>query len=182
VSCAARHGTAPLRAYLARADPEALARIAPSDLQRTVRAVELARSGPSSWSERLRESGTWGLATERYPALKIGLDRDRRELAAELDRRVERFFAAGLVAEVEQLLASGVPPRANAFKAIGYREVLGALARGESPAGALAAVQQSTRRYSKRQRTWFRKERGVVWLDAACGTEALAERVIGLWR
>ena len=95
---------------------------------------------------------------------------------------MEGFFAGGLVDEVRGLLASGVPPTANALKAIGYRQIVAGLGQGTALPAIVAEVQQATRRYAKRQRTWFRKEPGVTWLDAGDPTDALVERVVDLWR
>jgi tRNA dimethylallyltransferase len=178
----ARGGGERLRRLLARHDPDSARRIAPGDAQRTLRALELALGPGASWSERLRESGTWAAPGERYPSLKVGLDADPARLAEQLDARVERFFRGGLEREVRELLASGIPPGANAFKAIGYREVLAALARGVEADLVLDEVRRSTRRYAKRQRTWFRSEPNVVWLSARLGPAALAEQVVALWR
>ncbi len=176
-----RGGMLKLRALLRRIDPESERRIAAADVQRTIRALELARAG-SSWSARLREDGTWSAGAERYRALKIGLDLDRERHRERLDSRVDHFFSAGLVAEVETLLAQGLSPRANALKAIGYREVLRALLRGEDPAGVREEVKRNTRRYAKRQRSWFRGEAGVVWLDAAAQRASIVGRIVELWR
>jgi tRNA dimethylallyltransferase len=177
-----RGGTDRLRRVLRRRDGESERRIPEADVQRLVRAVELAMTEGESWSERIRSEGTWSAGTERYRTLKIGL-----ELAAEvhrerLDRRVTRFFEDGLVAEVRELLEAGVPTGANALKAIGYREVLSALDLGEDPSGVVEQVRRNTWRYAKRQRTWFRSEPGVIWLDVARGTGRLVPRVLDLWR
>jgi tRNA dimethylallyltransferase len=179
---AERRGAPSLHRWLARLDPETAGRLATGDTQRIVRAMELVLSGDATWSRRLREEGTWESGVERYDALKIGLDADRERLNLHLDERVDRFFAGGLVDEVRGLLARGVPPEANAFKAIGYREVLAALRSGEDPDAVRDVVKRNTRRYVKRQRTWFRKEPGVIWLDALDGTERLAEQAEACWR
>lgn len=179
---AARRGSAPLHRWLERLDPGSARRLMPSDTQRIVRALELALEGSGSWSERLAEGGTWGRGVERYAALKFGVDRPREGLAARLAARVDAFFAAGLVEEVRALLAAGVPREANALKAIGYREVADAIARGDDPAAVRDAVVAATRRYAKRQRTWFRKEPGLTWLDASEGPDALAAAIAAIWR
>ncbi|HKQ62142.1 MAG TPA: tRNA dimethylallyltransferase, partial [Candidatus Polarisedimenticolaceae bacterium] len=171
-----------LHRWLARRDPPTAARLAPADRQRLIRALELALGSPETWGERLGRRGTWRQAEERYPRLKVGLALDRERLGQRLDARVERFFSAGLVAEVRALLAQGVPRSANAFKGIGYREVLAALGAGSDPEASRDAVQRSTRRYAKRQRTWFRHEPDVDWLDASLEPERLVERVLELWR
>ena len=179
---AERRGSQSLHRWLSRADPPSAARLKPRDTQRLVRALELALTGELTWSERLRSEGTWADGRERYDALKIGLDMGRPALATRLDARVDRFFDAGLVDEVRGLLEAGVPREANAFKAIGYREILAAIDRGEDPELQRDAVKRHTRRYAKRQRTWFRSEPAVVWLDAAADRRFLLERAAELWR
>jgi tRNA dimethylallyltransferase len=177
---AARHGSRRLHRWLAHRDPASALRLGSGDRQRIVRALELALTG-EPWSRRLTEQGTWRSGVERYATRKFGLDLDRRTLHARLDARVDRFFASGLVDEVRELLRSGVSPEANAFKAIGYREVVSAITRGEDPAGVRAEVAAATRRYAKRQRTWFRGEPGVVWLDAARPAAEVARDIGAAW-
>jgi tRNA dimethylallyltransferase len=176
-----RGGALRLHRLLARLDPVSAARVPRADAQRLVRALELAQRGPS-WSERLAAGGGWREEAERYPNLKIGLDLPRQAHAARIEARVEGFFQAGLVQEVKGLLASGLPREANAFKAIGYREVLAALDRGEAPESTREEICRKTRRYAKRQRSWFRREPGIVWLDAATPREQLVERIVDAWR
>lgn len=179
---AQRFGPARLHRVLVRLDPDSAARLASADTQRIVRALEMALGSGDTWSRALREHGTWSGANDRIRALKVGLDLPRDELGRRLDERVERFFRAGLVDEVRALLTAGVPASANAFKAIGYREVLAALRAGGDPDATREAVARSTRRFAKRQRTWFRKEPGVVWLDASQGLAQLAAHIETLWR
>lgn len=179
---AARFGPERLHRWLARLDPDTASRLNPRDTQRILRGLEIALTGGGvTWGELLRRQGSWQAGEERYPSLKFGLDLDRARLGQILQRRVEGFFAAGLVEEVERLLAAGVPETANAFKGIGYREVLAAIREGRDPRGVLDEVVRSTRRYAKRQRTWFRKEPGVLWLDASAGPEALAAQIAAVW-
>lgn len=179
---AARHGSSRLHRWLGRVDPDSARRLAPGDRQRVVRALEVALTGHERWSETLRRDGTWQDEAERYPCLKIGLDMDRSTHDRRLEARVDAYFRAGLVEEVRALIAQGVPPEANAFKAIGYREVLASLRRGDDPEKSREEVQANTRRFAKRQRTWFRKEPGVTWLDAAEGPDALAAHIERLWQ
>jgi len=179
---AARFGTPRLHRLLARIDPASAQRLPPGDTQRVVRALEVAFAGPSTWSVTLRELGTWSAGQDRFAAVKIGLDMDREALGRRLDTRVDGFYRAGLVEEVRGLLAAGVPPSANAFKAIGYREVLAVLEAGGGSEDAREETRKSTRRLAKRQRTWFRREGGVHWLDAENGPEALAARIEEIWR
>ena len=109
------------------------------------------------------------------------MDLDRDLLSARLASRVDAFFAADLPGEVKRLLASGVPETANAFKGIGYQEILRARAEGRDPSTARDAIVVATRQYARRQRTWFRKEPGLVWLDAGLGIDELAVRVVAAW-
>jgi tRNA dimethylallyltransferase len=179
---AARFGSSRLHRLLASQDPESAERIRPNDAQRVTRALELALPDGETWSARLARSGTWAAAEERYRALKFGLDLDREILALRLAARVDAFFAADLPGEVERLLAAGVPETANAFSGIGYREILRAKRQGRDPEGERDAIVVATRRYAKRQRTWFRGERGVSWLDGARDVEALTTIVVEAWR
>jgi tRNA dimethylallyltransferase len=178
---AARFGAERLHRWLARVDPASAERLAPTDVQRTTRALEIALGGETTWSDQLRDEGTWSGGEERYDSLKVGLDLDVATLDARLDERVDRFYEAGLVREIRELLAAGVPREAGAFKAIGYREVLEAIDAGRNPFEAREAIARNTRRYSRRQRSWFRNEPDVVWLDAVQDPESLAERIVEMW-
>jgi tRNA dimethylallyltransferase len=178
---AARHGSERLWRLLSSRDPESARRIPPGDRQRVVRALELVFTAEGTWSDRLASEGTWAGQPERYPAMKFGLTVERDVHAKYLAGRVDAFFAEGLVDEVRALLASGVPASANAFKAIGYREVLAALSSGHDPEEAREAIVTATRRYAKRQRTWFAREPGVTWLPASEGEERLVARIVSAW-
>lgn len=159
----ARRGERSLHRMLDVLDPSSAARLAPKDRQRVVRAVEVALlSGvPLSLQIAGRPFGR-----ERYPCVKVGLEAPWSVLQPRIDRRVESFFSAGLVEEVRCLLDAGVSGKANCFKALGYREVLGHLRGGPDLDETMALVKANTRRYAKRQLTWFRREPGVRWFDA----------------
>ncbi len=177
----ARFGARRVHRLLATLDPESAQRVRPEDAQRIVRALELALRSGETWSATLARAGTWASGQERYRALKFALDVDRSVLAARLAARVDAFFEADLPGEVDRLLAEGVPESANAFKGIGYREILTARSQRRDPAETREAVVVATRQYAKRQRTWFRNEPGLVWLDASLGLDALVEAVVGAW-
>ena len=180
-SLLARYGAPRLHRLLAGLDAESAARIGPADAQRIVRALELALPGEDTWSARLARDGTWSRAGERYRAVKFGLDLERDALAERLAARVDAFLEAGLADEVDRLLARGVPATANAFRGIGYREVLLARTEGREPESTRDAIVVATRQYAKRQRTWFRREPGLVWLDAGRGIDALVAPVSDAW-
>ncbi len=177
-----RFGPSRMHRWLAGLDPASAERLPPADVQRIIRALEIALTGDRSWSSALAREGTWSGTDERYPALKIGLNLPRDALVERIQSRVDLFFDSGLVDEVRNLLAGGVSESANAFKAIGYREVLAALGDRLPMEQVRDEVKKNTRKYSRRQKTWFRKEPGIRWLDIGRGIEAVAEEVIRLWR
>jgi len=162
---------AAVRAKLGALDPEAAGRIAGTDRQRTLRALEVClvagRPMTTLWREHPR-----GVARHRF--LMLGLNLPRAEVHARIGRRVESMFAAGLLREVEVLLANGLSPRAHAVKAIGYRESCQVLAGTLAIQEAKERAKAATRQLAKRQMTWLRGETEVEWL-AGAGGELLAE-------
>lgn len=157
---AERRGVGSLHRLLTRLDPATAARLGARDRQRLVRALEVRLATGRPLSAVL---GDEPFGADRYDAIKIGLTMERPALNARIDARVDRFFDAGLVEEVQALLGAGRPPSANAFKALGYRETAAHL-RGETDLEtAKALTRRNTRRYAKRQMTWFRRETGVAW-------------------
>ncbi len=159
---AERRGASHLHRLLLRVDREAAGRLGPNDHQRIVRALEVFFTVRRGLSDLIREFPFGG---DRYGAIKIGLEMCRERLYRLIDERVRAFFGGGLVEEVRGLLAAGHPPSANAFKALGYRETLRHLNGDLTLDEAIALARRNTRRYAKRQWTWFRKEEGVTWFD-----------------
>lgn len=158
-----RVGVAPLYEELRAVDPETADRVAAGDSQRILRALEVARvSGVplSRWIAR-RPYGE-----DRLDALRIGLTLPRSVLYDAIEQRVARMVGQGWVDEVEKLLSGGLSPALPGFQAIGYRQIARHL-RGEcSLERAVEESVRATRRYAKRQLTWFRKEPGIHWFDA----------------
>lgn len=146
---------------LRRLDPEAAARIHPHDVQKAIRAAEVSISAGEPMS-RLHRSGRDALAG--YRVLNLFLDPERAEVYRRINQRCEEMFRGGLIEEVRRLLARGVPRTAQPFLAVGYREALAVLDGELTVEQAVALAQQATRRYAKRQWTWFRRERDVVVL------------------
>jgi tRNA dimethylallyltransferase len=145
---------------LAAIDAAAAARIAPEDAVRIVRALEvgLATGVPlSGWQARHR------FADAPYDALAIGLARAVDELDARIAARVRAMMAAGFLDEVRGLRRRGLGPEAPGLAAVGYREILTCLEGGLAPEAAADRITRATRRFAKRQRTWFRREPDVVW-------------------
>lgn len=174
-----RFGSRRLHRCLRRLDPDSAERIRPGDSQRVQRALELSLTDGPSWSERIAEQGTWSESVERYDTLKVALALGRERLEQRLRERLRRAFEAGWGAEVDRLIADGLPAAANAFKAIGYREILAARRLGLPAASVEEPVFFATRRYAKRQLTWLRREPGLVWLDAESPDPT--PRIVDLW-
>jgi tRNA dimethylallyltransferase len=151
-----------LHRILRRLDRESAKKIAPGDEQKLIRAIEVCLVAKKPLSE-VHRSGRKPL--EGWRAVKIGLMPAREALYVRVHARTEAMLARGWLEEVRGLVESGVPEKAKPFEFIGYRELRGVL-RGEMQLEeARAAIQQATRRYAKRQLTWFRKEKGVEWFE-----------------
>jgi tRNA dimethylallyltransferase len=165
-----------LHRLLKRLDPASAARIHPNDKNKTMRALEvrLIEGRPlSALLERGREPLTG------FRPIKLGLDPPRELLYARLNARANAIFERGLVDEVRQLLAAGVSREAKPFESLGYKQALQVVEGGLTLEQALESTQLETRRYAKRQITWFRREHGVHWLagfgdDPEVQAEALA--------
>lgn len=153
-------GSHALHARLAGVDPAAAARIIADNGRRVVRALEvIALTGrPYSASLPVLE-----YADPR--TLQIGVDIDRPTLDERISQRVDAMFAGGFVAEVEDLLARGLAQGRTASRAIGYREVAGLLAGDRTLAEAIDQTKAATRRFSRRQDGWFRKDERILWID-----------------
>ncbi|TWE29566.1 tRNA (adenosine(37)-N6)-dimethylallyltransferase MiaA [Prauserella muralis] len=161
---ARRHGTRRLYARLAEADPAAAEAILPSNVRRIVRALEVIAITGEPFSANLPKPGE-----PRYGTVLVGVDRDVAELDARVDRRVEHMFAAGLVDEVRALEARGLREGRTASRALGYQQVLDALDSGGDLGAAAEATAQATRRFVRRQRSWFRRDDRIRWFDGADG-------------
>lgn len=157
-----------LHALLARLDPEAAKRIAPRDTQKIIRAIEMRVITGKTVSE-VQRAGRKGL--EGYVVTKIGLIPARDALYQRIHARVDNMIACGWLNEVRRLIDEGVSPDSKPFQFIGYAELREHL-EGRLPFNAaVESIQHATRRYAKRQLTWFRKEPGARWL-AGFGDEA----------
>lgn len=162
---------------LERVDPEAARRIGPHDRQRLLRALEVneltGETLSTHWSRQDPDL--------RYHPLLTAPRRAREELYARINARVDSIFSTGLVEEVEQILASGVPTDAHALKAIGYREVVEML-EGHCDLGtAIERTKQASRKFAKRQLTWLRtlREGELHWVPTA--ETGGASAIVGLW-
>jgi len=181
----AREGPAALHRELTRVDPEAAGRIHPNDASRIVRALEVYRSTGRPLSEWQRD----GVRKPTYRARYVGLTMDRERLYARIDRRVGAMVEAGLIDEVRRLVASGeLRGGTQAGSAVGYRELMPLVRDGRriDPAQLAAAAERirvSTRRYAKRQVTWFSQLPDVAWIDVGgLDTDQAAREVLARWR
>jgi len=163
-----------LRAELLRRDPAAAARIPPRDRVRTVRALEALALAARPISE---QHAAHRFADRPFDVRWIGLALDRDSLAERLRLRVTRMFEAGWVEEVKSLYTAGYGPKLRPLQAIGYREIGELLAGRMNEAEAREKIWIATRRYAKRQRTWFRAEPELDWIDADA-RERGVERVL----
>jgi len=151
-----------LHHLLTRFDSEAARRIHCNDVPKVTRALEVCLLTRRPVTELFRQ-GRDGL--RGYRSLILGLKPDRDALYERLDARCAAMFEGGLVEEVLHILALGFPASAKPFESHGYKQVLELLAGARNRAEALVEAQRNTRRYGKRQLTWFRKEAGIVWLE-----------------
>ena len=159
---AKQEGLAALYCRLKQVDPEIAGKIAPSDQKRILRALEVYEltGKPLSW-----HNAQTRLQPPKYTPIWIGLDfPDRQVLYDRINRRVEQMITAGLLKEVQALLDLGIPATATSMQAIGYRQILAVIQESLPLDQAVAQIQQESRRYAKRQLTWFRRNPAIHWI------------------
>lgn len=171
-------GTGALHAELARRDPAAAAAILVTDGRRIVRALEVIELTGKPFAASAPRIGAprWGTAI-------IGLDWDTTILDSRLAQRTDAMFADGLIEEVLVLLGRGLRDGVTAARALGYAQVIEALDAGAGRAAIEQARESTflgTRRYVRRQRSWFRRDARIHWLDGAA--DGLADAVLAHWR
>lgn len=150
-----------LHERLTTLDPTAAAAILPSNGRRVVRALEVIELTGRPFSATMPRPGP-----ARYDTVQIGLDLDTGELDRRVDLRVTRMFEHGLVDEVLELEKDGLRVGRTASRALGYQRVLDQLDADHDMAEAAAVTAQATRRFVRRQRSWFRRDKRIHWLDA----------------
>ena len=156
-----KEGLTALTELLERIDPEALER-SQNNPRRIIRALEVFyETGETITAHNLRTQAI----PPRYQPIWLGLDfEDRAELYRRIDMRVDIMLEAGLLEEIRHLLDTGIPSNCTAMQAIGYKEFVGALTGLDTLENAADAVRQGSRRYAKRQLTWFRRNKDMHWL------------------
>lgn len=172
---AARGGAESLHERLQVVDPEAAVNIHPADTLRLVRALEIHEATGQAPSTGRR----WGREAPRRSARSFALAWDRKALYARIDRRVEHMVERGLFEESVRLRDRKPPISRSAAQSLGYKEVVDGLSEGVPQARIIERIQQGTRRFAKRQLTWFRKF-SLEWLEAdeTVPTEALLEQIL----
>ena len=154
-------GPSVLHARLAAADPEAAAAVLPSNGRRIVRALEVLELTGQPFRARLPEP------RPHYPAVVVGLDRSPAELDERIADRVAAMWAAGFVDEVAGLVRHGLREGPTASRALGYAQVLAQLEGVLTAEEARERTVSATRRFVRRQRSWFRRDPATTWFDAA---------------
>jgi tRNA dimethylallyltransferase len=170
-----RKGREYIHRLLTRLDPAAAARIALRDKPKVIRALEVRLETGKALSEHLQERPREPLTG--FDPRFVGLNPARDELYRRIDDRVRRMLEGGLVDEVRGLLARGIPASAKPFEAIGYRRVIADLDSCSPQQDTIRIIQRDTRRYAKRQMTWFRRQANVTWFDGPGDSDEIKKRV-----
>ena len=160
---AERKGREYLHRILSKVDPVAASRIDVRDKPKVIRALEVRLETGKALSKHLDERRRYPLTG--FDIRFIGLSPPREELYRRINDRVRQMFTAGLVQEVRELLRKGIPSSAKPFEAIGYRHVIAHIDSCITNEETIRIIQRDTRRYAKRQMTWFRKQPDVTWFD-----------------
>jgi len=157
-----KEGSAVLLEELRRVDPVASTGMLPSNTRRIVRALEIyyLTGRPISVLQQQR-------VDIPFRSVLVGISWDRKTLYERINRRVDEMLESGLVAEAQSLLARGYDPRLKALQTVGYKEVFDYLAGGVSYDETVERIKRNTRRYAKRQMTWFRKDDRITWFSVA---------------
>ena len=168
-----RFGPYHLFEKLKEVDPKAAQKIHPNDSVRIIRALEVYELTGKPISS-LQEKGDYEPFERDF--IKVGLSLDRKKLYERIDQRVEKMISKGLLDEVKGLKEKGYSRELKAFKTVGYQELFSHLEGEMDFPSAVERIKLNTRRYAKRQLTWFRKDGQIRWLDAEC--EDLIELIL----
>jgi tRNA dimethylallyltransferase len=171
-----REGIDILYAELTRVDPRAAEKIHPNNTRRVIRTLEVFYTAGIPLSEIQKEKTDPAL----FRAIKIGLTMERKKLYTRINQRVEEMFEEGLVEEVRGILEMGYSLQLNALNSVGYKEVIAYLKEEIDLFTCKELVKQNTRRFAKRQFTWFRNEEDITWINVS-ETEtfpAIAKRIV----
>ncbi len=162
---AEREGMQGLHAYLAKVDPVAANRLHPNDMVRIIRAIEVYTLTGKSITEHLLRDRQGRRPARR--AIKIGLSMPREALYERINSRVDHMIGYGLEAEVRGLLENGYSPDLRPMRSLGYKEICDYLCGNIDRQTAIETIKLNTRRFSKRQMTWFRPDADIRWIDVS---------------
>ncbi len=169
------HGSEGLHELLASRDASSAALIHPNNVRRVVRALEMLDEGTSYAAQHEGFSARQSV----YPCTLVGLTMEREELYARIDGRVDRMLQLGLLDEVRGLLAAGFRDALTAAQAIGYKELVPVVEGHAELDAAVEDIKRASRRYAKRQLTWFRADPRIRWIDVTgLATSTAADTVI----
>lgn len=153
-------GKPALHRRLAEIDPETASRLHVNDVKRVIRALEVYYQTGKTLSESARRE-----KKPVYNLLMYGLTMDRQQLYSRIEKRVDKMIASGLIDEVEELLARGYSPGLTSMQGLGYKEIARYLNKELTLDQAVILLKQSTRRFAKRQLTWFGRDKRIKWID-----------------
>ena len=168
---AAQRGVDVLHERLRACDPASADRIHPNNIVRVIRALEVYELTGIPMSEHQQQ---WHPQKQRYPFIAFGLTMPRALLYRRIEQRVDVMLANGLIAEVESLLAAGYTRDTVALQSFGYRELIAYLDGECTYLQAVQQLKQNTRRFAKRQLTWFRKDTRIEWIDRESTPDVVA--------
>jgi tRNA dimethylallyltransferase len=168
-------GAGALHKELAGVDADAASSVLPTDGRRIVRALEVVELTGQPFAASAPKIGA-----PRWDTAIVGLDWDTTVLDGRLAQRTDKMFADGLVDEVRTLLGRGLRDGVTASRALGYAQVIADLDAGGDGSGAREPTFIGTRRYVRRQRSWFRRDHRIVWLDGAASNNV--EQTLKVWR
>ncbi len=169
---AAEYGNTFVHNKLKELDPSAAERIHPNNLKRVIRAIEVYHQK----GQGIKKFEDSFVKNMDYKYILIGLYRNREELYTRINKRVDLLMEAGLLKEVERLAASGLTKESISMKGIGYKELIGYLNKEYDLEQAVWLIKRNTRRYAKRQLTWFRRNRFIKWYNLS--NYSLKEEII----
>lgn len=174
-----REGEGTLHQRLKEIDPESARAIRPKDLSKIVRAIEVYEKTGRPLSDFHREHR---FSERPYETLQIGLRRSRPDLYRRIESRVDEMMAKGLVEEVRGLIGKGVSPEQPSMKGLGYRQIAGYLNGEYGLEEAAHRLKRDTKRYAKRQFTWFNADPSIGWIDLSEseGDEEAYQKVEGV--
>ncbi len=159
---AQKKGLESLRAKLMEVDPVYGQKIHSNDKVRIIRALEVYHSTKKPFSEHFSLTKS---SAEDFNIIKIGLKLERQELYRRIEQRTDKMFERGLIKEVEDLLQKGIDESSPPFRALGYKHALQYFRKEISLEEAISLTKRDTRRYAKRQMTWFKKMKGIEWFS-----------------